>query len=283
MRQPLRYLGWATDLHLNFVSFSQWDELTERIRASGVQALLVTGDISEADDVVWQLERMANAFSGPIYFVLGNHDFYRGSIRSVRSGVRAACESHPRLNYLTGAEPIRLSDDWVLCGEDGWADGRLGDYFRSPIRMNDFVSIEDLRDLDSVTRLRFLRREGAACAMRLLRQLHSSATMSRRILVLTHVPPFRESCWYEGRHTDDDWAPFFTCHATGWALRRFCRRHAQHEVLVLCGHTHHGGRSQIAENLKVWTGGAEYGEPSLSGVVDLHTVDDAPADWSYSP
>ena len=35
------------------------------------------------------------------------------------------------------------------------------------------------------------------------------------VLLLTHVPPFREACWHEGRTSDDDWAPGFTCKAVG--------------------------------------------------------------------
>ena len=35
------------------------------------------------------------------------------------------------------------------------------------------------------------------------------------IILLTHVPPFREACWHEGRISDDDFLPHFTCKAVG--------------------------------------------------------------------
>jgi len=37
--------------------------------------------------------------------------------------------------------------------------------------------------------------------------------------------------------------------------------HPEAELLVLCGHTHGSGVARIAPNLKVITGGADYGTP----------------------
>lgn len=34
-----------------------------------------------------------------------------------------------------------------------------------------------------------------------------------------HVPPFREASWHQGRISDDDWLPHFTCKAVGDVLR----------------------------------------------------------------
>lgn len=281
MTEDSRRLAWITDPHLNFVSLRRWDELAEQIRVADADALLITGDISEAEDVVWRLSGFAAEFQLPVHFVLGNHDFYRGSIAEVRSAVNAAAEENEWLHYLTGSEPIHLGADWVLCGEDGWADARLGDYFGSPVRMNDFLLIEELRGLSDRERWRVLKRLGAESALRLAAQLNQAKRLASNILVLTHVPPFRESCWYDGKHSDDDWAPFFTCYATGWCLRRFCAAHPAHRVLVLCGHTHGGGVSQILPNLTVWTGATEYGEPSIAAIIDLAAVEIPTFDWTF--
>jgi hypothetical protein len=79
--------------------------------------------------------------------------------------------------------------------------------------------------------------------------------------VLTHVPPFREACWYEGRISDDNWLPYFTCKAMGDVLTRVMRERPQKRMTVLCGHTHGAGEADILPNLHVRTGGAEYGRP----------------------
>lgn len=276
-----RRVGWTTDVHLNFVNLPQWDAFVSSIERANLDALLLTGDISEAEDVVWQLERLAAHLPCAVYFVLGNHDFYRGSIQKVRDVVHETARTNRKLFYLTGAAAQPIHAEWAICGDDGWADAKVGNYFRSPIRMNDFRLISEIIPLDSVARYRFLRRQGAASAVRLASQLRQAATLARRILVLTHIPPFREACWYEHQHSNDDWAPFFICRSVGWVLERFCRAHPEHEVLVLCGHTHHAGRSKMAPNLSVWTGRATYGTPELIATIDFDNFSYPVYDWEF--
>lgn len=281
-------LAWATDPHFNFASVKNRDRFISDVKASA-NGLLITGDISEAEDVCWQLQQLHDELQMPIYFVLGNHDFYHGSIAETRRAVELLCTRCPELRYLTGAaEPTFLDAEWTLCGDDGWADGRIGDYYRSPVTLTDFQLIEELKGLTAQARLRVLRRQASGSAMRLRAQLENARATSNRSIVLTHLPPFRESCWYEGKHSDDDWAPFFTCYAVGWMLRKFCERYAEHEILVLCGHTHGSGLSRILPNLVVWTGAAEYGVPAVSHIIDLESpnttlskvLDDRAFDWS---
>ena len=58
-------------------------------------AFAITGDIGEAHDVTDHLRAVAEL--GPVYFVLGNHDFYRGTIAGVRADVRELCRNVPNL------------------------------------------------------------------------------------------------------------------------------------------------------------------------------------------
>lgn len=46
----------------------------------------------------------------------------------------------------------------------------------------------------------------------------------RDVIVATHVPPYRESCWYEGKISDDNWAPFFVCGQVGEVLLWYSER-----------------------------------------------------------
>jgi hypothetical protein len=87
--------------------------------------------------------------------------------------------------------------------------------------------------------------------------------------VLTHVPPFRDACWHEGRISDDDWAPHFTCHAAGQAILDVLRSHPDRQITVLCGHTHGRGIARLGSNLQVITGGAVYGKPTIAEVFEF--------------
>ena len=89
------------------------------------------------------------------------------------------------------------------------------------------------------------------------------------VIVLTHVPPFREACWHRGRVSDDEWLPHFACRAVGEALVEAMAAHPECEMTVLCGHTHSAGEAQVLPNLRVLTGGAEYGRPEVQRVLTV--------------
>jgi DNA repair protein RadD len=93
----------------------------------------------------------------------------------------------------------------------------------------------------------------------------------RKIVVATHVPPFAEACWHDGKMSGPEWLPHFASKATGDALLDAAKRAPDVEIEVLCGHTHGGGVAQILPNLLVRTGAAEYGEPGIAGVFDVGT------------
>ncbi len=90
----------------------------------------------------------------------------------------------------------------------------------------------------------------------------------QHVIVLTHVPPFKESCWHEGEISADDWLPHFSCKAVGDVLRKFMSTFPHRRMTVLCGHTHSSGQVTILPNLVVKTGGAEYGLPWIQEILE---------------
>lgn len=262
-------LAWTTDPHLNHVPMTAWEQWLAELFGCRPDGLLITGDISESDDVAFQLRRLAESLAVPIYFVLGNHDFYRRTIAETRRAIIEACRETRHLHYLTDCAPIELGENLFLVGEDGWGDAKLGDYEGSPVRLNDFRLIHDFQRADPADWKAMLIREGEVCAARLQAKLVALPTSARHVVIATHVPPFREACWYEGHTTDDLWAPFFVCGAVGDVLTEVSRRHPECQFRVLCGHTHHRGTATLADNLIVHTGAAEYGQPALEAVLDL--------------
>ncbi|MGK3982814.1 metallophosphoesterase [Sorangium sp. So ce136] len=264
---PLR-LAWATDVHLNFLSREDLAHFCSTLAATPSDAVLFTGDIAEAASLRPLLETVARAIERPLYFVLGNHDFYRGSIAAVRAEAAELSAASPWLRWLPSIPPVELGPDTALIGHDGWADARLGDYQRSPVMLNDYVLIEELASLGRARRREALHRLGDEAAAYLRRVLPEALERYRRVIVATHVPPFKEACWHEGQISNDDWLPHFTCKATGEAIREAAEQHPERRIEVLCGHTHGAGVAQILPNLVVRTGGAEYGEPVVQCVIE---------------
>ncbi len=261
-------LAWVTDPHLNHVplqAWEQWINVVLLLRADGV---VITGDVSESDDVVFQLIRLASELAMPVYFVLGNHDFYQGSIPDTRRRVIEAARDESRLNYLTDCRPIHLDDGVYLIGEDGWGDATVGDYENSLVRLNDFALIQDFSCSDPARWKEMLIGEGQASAQRVAEKIEQVPADARQLLIATHVPPFRESCWYQGKTTDDHWAPFFVCGSIGRVLDRASQDRPQCMFTVLCGHTHNEGIARMRDNLIVYTGAAEYGVPEVEGMIE---------------
>src|SRR4051794_7244891 len=204
---PIVRLAWLTDIHLNFVPDSRLDTLCRAIREAGAEAVLLGGDIGEAPDVEEYLEDLDARLGLPIHFVLGNHDYYRGAISRVRAGIAALCHRSPRLVYLTRTGVVALTEETGLVGHDGWAAGRLGDYTRSEVLLNDYLLIEELSGLDKDDRLGQLHALGDEAAAHFRALLPGALGRFRRLVVLTHVPPFREACWHRGQISDDEWLP----------------------------------------------------------------------------
>jgi Icc protein len=255
-------LAWATDVHLDFVAPRAVAALAAELAASAPDAVVLAGDIATARDLHEYLAELETYLERPIYFVLGNHDFYHGHIEPMRVRARNLTRDSRFLRWLPAAGVVDLGDGWGLVGHDGWGDGRAGDPERSRVALNDWDLIADFRDLGRAERLTLLRLRGDEAAAYLRDALAEALARFPRVLVATHVPPFREACWHEGQLSDDAWAPWFTCVAVGDVLRAAAARHPEREILVLCGHTHGGGEAQILPNLRVLTGGARYGAPA---------------------
>ncbi len=260
---------WLTDLHLNFLAAEKRVDFLRHVQDAHPDAVLISGDIGEARDVLHFLGQIDAAWPCPVYFVLGNHDFYFGSIAEVRQRVADLCEDHPRLKYLTqcGVEPLTQSVG--LIGHDGWADARLGDYERSLVMLNDYALIAELAGYSKQERRSVLQAMGQEAAGQVREKLCAAVERYSRIFLVTHVPPFREACWHEGRTSDDEWLPHFSCHAVGEAILEVMSGQPDCRLTVLCGHTHGAGETYPLSNVHVLTGGALYGAPEIQRVFEL--------------
>ena len=284
MRTGMTMVAWATDLHLDHAEPGDVRAFIEAVRSSGATALLVGGDTAHAAVVDRRLVEIADLTGIPVHFVLGNHDYYGGSIAGVHAKIGSL--AHPGLHWLPAVGPRELAPDVALVGHGGWGDARLGDFAGSPVVLTDYVVIDELRrafDLDAFTGTfgegspleAELRRLGRDAADTLAPHLAAAAASCRQVVVLTHVPPFREVCWHEGAISGECWLPGFSCGAMGEVILAAATAHPECSFTVLCGHTHSGGTARLAANLVAQTRAADYGRPDfvLLGVGDDGIVD----------
>jgi predicted MPP superfamily phosphohydrolase len=234
---------------------------------------LISGDIAEAPNVANLLSEMADDVKKPVYFVLGNHDYYRGQVNEVRDAMINLTNAHDKLFWLPSSGIQKIDDNVILLGQDGWADGRFGDYQNSRVAINDSRMIADLFQAKILGKFQLLEKMqelADADAMLLQRDLNLAASKNpKKIIVLTHVPPFKESCMHMGEISDDNWLPYFSCKVIGDVLMEAANKNPSIDFLVLCGHTHSKSNFQPLPNLRVIAGKAEYRYPEVQEVFDL--------------
>jgi predicted phosphodiesterase len=247
---------WITDVHLNFLDERALASFHRELAREKADYLIVTGDTGEAYDVFHFMEGMAEASGAVVYYVLGNHDFYGSSIRRVRE--IAESKVGTRARWLPACGPVLLDREGpYLIGVDGWGDGQLGNSL-SKVKLSDWREISDLRGImmsGAFERCDLLKKLGEAEAATLRDLLVEVPETCKDLIVATHVPPFPGAAWHEGRQSEPDWMPWFSCKAVGDELAKHAEENPQRKITVLCGHTHGVGFYKHSENLVVKTGG----------------------------
>jgi len=263
----MKRIAWLTDIHLEFVSTEAALAFIDQIAASSPDLVLIGGDMGTARNLSFFLRAFDERIQCPAFFVLGNHDFYHGSLEQIHSLAEEISDSFQWLRWLTRQGIVEITNSTCLLGHDSWADGRLGTGSSSQVELNDYYLIEEFTGLSCQERYRKMAELGDLAAEHFRRWLPLACADYRNVLLLTHVPPFREACWHEGSISDDDFLPHFTCKAVGDALRATMLQNLHTHLTVLCGHTHGHGEVNILPNLHVKTGGAEYGQPKIQEIM----------------
>ncbi|MBL0178418.1 MAG: metallophosphoesterase [Gemmatimonadetes bacterium] len=260
-------IRWATDLHLDHAAPGVIESFCLALRRGPAVPVILTGDLSTAPRLVQDLVDLADAAAAPLYFVLGNHDHYHGSVGGVRDAVIALGETHPAIRWLPPAGVVPLDPDTALVGVDGWADGRAGNALTTPLVLNDDRLIAEVAaQPDRISKLAVKRVLADADATRLATLLERAAPGYRRIVVATHVPPFVEGLPAGGRLSRPEWHPLLVSGATGAVLRRFAMAHPDHQLTVLAGHTHAAREATILPNLSLRVAAARYGDPRVAAI-----------------
>ncbi len=271
---------WITDIHLNFIPDpAKREEFYTTLK--DYDCVLISGDIGHANSFARYLKEMYVSINNrPIYFVLGNHDYYGSDVQTVRkiaTNITNDFDTNNNIIYLTTSPIfIQIKPGKFICGVDGWADGRAGNYAQSKIVLNDSIMIEDLKYASIIGGKSVLKYKMQSLAdtdtfhlendiEQIIAEYEQAVT---EIVILTHVPPFRETCLYLGKQSGEDFIPFFCNVGLGNMLMNKALLFPNIKFTVLCGHTHGPvGPYYKLQNLKVIVGGGQYKYPEIAGVI----------------
>lgn len=276
-------LCWCTDIHLDHLteyvvlengqydgtrifSYAKLKEFCDNVNNTKSDALLITGDISEAPMVKSHLEMLEERIPEiPIYFVLGNHDYYHGSIKELRESMKNWSGKTGRLKWLNQSGIVRLTDKTALVGHDGWYDGGYGDWHRSRLVMADYHIISEMRFQPPVILHKIMQELAKQCADHIIEHVGEAAKNYENVMFATHVPAFRNNSRAPDRSlSDSSWLPNMSSKQTGDALLATARSHPKTKFMCFSGHTHTGWEERYLPNLQEFTGWSNYGSPSLS-------------------
>lgn len=280
----MKSISWATDIHLDFLKESVHEPgggmtsmttlLSEKkvkafcdeVASKNTEALVITGDISTGDNLEYHLNWLGKHLPIPVYFVLGNHDFYNSTILRVRANMRQFDGSPGKPSYLSNVGVVQLSEESALVGHDGWYDGGYSDWFKSKLVMTDYYLIGEMR-FEVPTKVWNLMQE-LSFQGRLHARKHLTDAAERgfkEVYFATHVPPFRENSRApDGSLSDPNWLPNMSCKMLGDELLDLSKKFPGTNFICLSGHTHTAYQKQYAENLWCFTGKAKYGNPESS-------------------
>jgi Icc-related predicted phosphoesterase len=262
----MKKIMWATDIHLGFADQVNSDRFIKEARSG--DALIISGDISNGNDLKHWLMVLSNQISIPIYFVLGNHDYYHRSFDEVHGLVRRLVAKQDNLFWLTELPDkfVEIDEGIAVVGHEGWYDCRNGRLGR--IKMNDFYYIKNFKPLNAPGKISDVlisefRRLTDEAIKHIEGALEEAFKHYEKVLMVTHVPPFREAAWHKGEISESPFLPLMSSKAMGEMLVRVMAN-INKELVVLCGHTHSPGVAQILPNLKVLTGKGEYHFPEAN-------------------
>jgi Icc protein len=276
--------AWASDIHLDTCQGGEEQivKFAESLIARSPAGIFLTGDISLAQRLVYHLSILERVAQIPIYFVLGNHDYYGGDVAGVRSTMKDLSNISQYLKYMQTMPYIALSPTTALIGHDGWYDAFNGDWQGSNFMMTDWYAIHDfvphsggLPGMQSkmgfnrgsiVGQARKLAHEGVT---HMHAGIKSATRYYKNIIILTHFPPFAESHVFNGKIGDPNAQPWYTSKMCGDMLLDAAKAYPHVNFTVLCGHTHGKSDKSYAPNLRVHVAAAEYGSPCLQEYIEI--------------
>lgn len=275
-------LAWFTDIHLDHVDDVGFVVNRLSNESSKCDSVIITGDISMANTLISHLMLLDDVLEKPIYFVLGNHDYYFSNIRLVRKYVVDACRSMSYARYLAAIPYVRLTGNSALVGHDGWYDALNGNPRSEAMLMNDWIRIQDFSpairgNLGSkvIDKNMIIQISQAICiaAVKHIADGIKAAIRDKftNIIVATHVPPFRESYnadKYRGMDVSDV-LPWYTSKTMGDMLMSAAKTYPHVKFTILSGHAHSHYDQDLLNNLNVRVGKSSYGSPQIAGYIDI--------------
>lgn len=253
-----KYL-WYSDTHFNFTLPWTRHSFVERIQEQKADGLILTGDISCGITIESTLTFLAKQLENfPIYLVLGNHDYYGTSFAETHSIVSRLTQKYPHLIWLTEHQNIKVNDGVAFIGDEGWYDARLGDSQFLAYNL-DWIMLADFRELKSFeAKKKYGEKLADASTARLKSKLIEALKDNHTVYIITHMPPWAETCRGAGTELEKFWLPYNINSGLGKMIESVMAENENKTAVVLAGHTHVPAIVHVAHNIECLVQGGKY-------------------------
>jgi len=253
---------WYSDTHFNRSLFLSKTRFVNHIKKEGPKGIFLTGDISCGLFIKSDLEYFAKNIVCPIYFVLGNHDYYYSSFNEIHDQMSWLTKKYKNLIWLTKSEPIELNEEVCLLGTEGWYDSSLGNYQYIKYTTDWFLIKEPRRLPSFQDRIDFFRTKANDSVDFIVKHLDKLFDKYKTIYFLTHFPPWKEATRDQGTFLEPFWLPYNVNNRLGKKIEELMSGHKKRNIIVLAGHTHSSSHIRISKNIQCIVSDAKYfGQP----------------------
>jgi Icc-related predicted phosphoesterase len=263
-------LAWTTDIHLDFLRTSDMLDFAESIKETDADALIISGDIAQSFCLNKKLTELYILIKKKIYFVLGNHDYYKSSIDKVNKEVRHIIDGkYNDIHWLTN-KIYPLTDSVCITGDEGWYDARLGNLDIAG-SINDFNLIKDFQFMSKYEIAETAQEMVKKAAYKAEKVLIDAAKKYKTVIFTTHFPPFPELSKHLGKRSEPEFMPWYSNMTFGYMLSDVALQFPQTKFIVLCGHSHCESYYKHFDNLEGFCGDAVYKYPKINKVFTINT------------
>lgn len=249
-----KYL-WYTDIHLNRINPITLLRFISSINRERPDGVFITGDISSGTFINFHLELMAKRIECPVYFTLGNHDYWTSSFKKKNEEIGELCSKYSNLVWTSKTGMISLNEEVALAGVEGWYDAVHGDD-RYLLTTLDWILVEEFRQLkdmhERISLFRSIAKESCEDAEKKLLSAFDSGHKS--VYLLTHFPPWKEAVRAEGTPLEDFWLPYNVNAQLGATLETIMHDRNKKHLTVLTGHTHDPRYIRVSRNIDCQVG-----------------------------
>lgn len=238
---------FLTDLHLNRMFSWQRSSFYKKIIKENPGAIIITGDISNGNNLYNDLVFLAS-LKTPIYFTLGNHEFWKSSFEEITSQVRELCKIFPNLIWLTESDIVPLKYQTFLIGADGWYDGRSGveNYLRFSI---DRLYIKEYKGKTFDEQLNLMRSLADNATDSIIKKLNQAIDIgAKTIYIATHFPPYKEASRSRIPILKDFWKSYDINFNLGERVKEIANI-KDINIIFISGHVHKEKILQVSNNI----------------------------------